>query len=748
MTHHRFALRSLALSLTASTLLLTSPAPSLAAAPRVTDLRDLGYSDVERVASEGDVSVYRISEERRGAQMLYTLAVLRPISDEEPIIKDAAASSADSRARDRQAQRAGGTVPNPWAFVPVEPPDSLIERLIAPWVRKQLEAAGVAIQVQVTTLHYASNFRVMPDPRLAEAGLRAVKDPATGQPAAYPLAMVLSTAGFVPGKGLTTWASTPVVGNSTIAEIKQRVAAEQMSPEEKAREHRERVARVSQEKEARDRAYEAQRKEVHARNDATNPLASLGYDSARLLFREGKATYFWATANGTGHWKLREMVVVLNEVAENEPVVQLVPVPGKAYLRYTDARIAFVQQRLMPMVLALKPDLRSLGIHHHVKGVRLPPTERFRIDTHTTAGFGFDQPLFIEDYLPPPEGGTWKPRYIVAPFPEPGLYPTLSEDRVTLAQARALRGQQIEQTRVASLSKADRVAEQRAKRLQAQAQRPTNFVYKSDRSWASKPGFEVPREIFNGNYDKPYMERRLPEHFARFVETYSAKCEGYVEEPRMKLTITTQTVTVNHLGLEVGSGPQRERVIYVEERFWDKYEEFRKEVGETRARNFASAVFTDFGKAAENIWKYNLDLVNDMFAHATSWQSFFEENACTSVSVTQMRENMLRAATDRPSLQAAKQGFKGAAAESEPLSPPPEQRSIFDGCYEANEFMKSEFCMCMDSGSRDVMTPAERSRYAADFFRYYSENVTAAKTGPQDRRWALQGILDGCRRFN
>lgn len=129
---------------------------------------------------------------------------------------------------------------------------------------------------------------------------------------------------------------------------------------------------------------------------------------------------------------------------------------------------------------------------------------------------------------------------------------------------------------------------------------------------------------------------------------------------------------------------------------------------------------------------------------AVSWKRFFRENRCTSATMEQMRENMLRAANGQPSLQAAGIRVRNADSETEPLVPPRDKATIFDACYENHEYKDIDFCLCMDTRARKVMHRDELKKYSADFSLYYSEIVFPRKSGLQDPRWRLYELLKQC----
>ncbi|MCP9446633.1 MAG: hypothetical protein NNA22_03555 [Nitrospira sp.] len=77
---------------------------------------------------------------------------------------------------------------------------------------------------------------------------------------------------------------------------------------------------------------------------------------------------------------------------------------------------------------------------------------------------------------------------------------------------------------------------------------------------------------------------------------------------------------------------------------------------------------------------------------------------------------------------------------------PPEEVTVFDGCYDHHEFENADYCICMDTRATQVMRADERKTYAADFSRYYTEIVFPDKGGLDDPRWRLYEMQRRCAR--
>ena len=301
-----------------------------------------------------------------------------------------------------------------------------------------------------------------------------------------------------------------------------------------------------------------------------------------------------------------------------------------------------------------------------------------------------------------------------------------------------------------------------APRATVQAERSPHYVYKSNYFWASLPNFYIPQQVFNGDFGSFQINTQFPEHFIRFVSAYSAHCEAQIKQgPYQKRTLQT---------LNAHGNVQSERHLYVEARFVPVFEAYEKRVGFSTAGEITGILLNrqgDLASAGAGLLSSPVQFINDLMNYRPqgagnsamnlmsrhlggndAWQRFFGEGdrLCSGATVTQMRENMLRAATGQPSLQQSGVRVPNAASETEPSVPPPGKETIFDGCYQNHDYKDADFCMCMDTRAGSVMRPEERKKYAADFSLYYSEIVFPQKGGPEDPRWRLYDLLKECKR--
>lgn len=685
------------------------------------DLRELGYSDAEKIGEKDGVTVYKVYDQGpRDASLIYV--ALRTLGDNDPIAEFEEIA------------------PQPGSFDKLKYKGAvanILNDIIVPSLRNRPGRNAIVVTVR----HYARGLQIKFDSKNTSVSLPLANDPKTRQYADHPLFESRHAGRRMRETDPYAWTDESVGARSyaNIGELKKLLAELNVPQEEKTRRAQEAKAKTDQAEADRQAALDAQQKTVAQRSDANNALASLGYPNATLLFKQGRATYYLSEIAAD-----RRVAVAVHELGEADRLFELVPGPEGGY-RYPDAQIALIRQKVLPAAQARWTNLNRLPVHHHVRGMRLEDTPEFRKWVRSK-GFEYEQPLFEEEYGVNQGESVWRPMYEVGTWSrERAIYPHRHESYLTIAEARTARGQKSEEQRLAKATPEQRKALLREKRLKEQATRSPHYVYKSDRYWIDHPRFYIPQQVFNGDFAAFQIRAQFPEHYRWFLEANSARCEPYIPKPRIHKTIITQPMRTDRWGNTFSAGEPRETHIYIEKRFYDKYEEYEKVIGWETLRQFADLFFGgDVDKAPERVMKVSWNKVKEVVGLAYAWKKFFNDHECTSATLFQMRENMWRAATGQPSLQAAGIPVPNAAAETEPLVPAPEDMTIFDACQEDHEYKERPFCMCMDEQAQRVMRPEERKRYSKDFSLYYQENVFPEKSGPGDPRWRLHMLVQTC----
>jgi hypothetical protein len=231
---------------------------------------------------------------------------------------------------------------------------------------------------------------------------------------------------------------------------------------------------------------------------------------------------------------------------------------------------------------------------------------------------------------------------------------------------------------------------------------PPGLVHKSAAYWSQYKS-DIIRQVFDGGFGEDIDEDgQFHVLFTGYVEQFSDSCRAYVRSPFEKETITHT----------VDGQPESSTEIYIDLRFWPKYHEFVNLGGfSDKSINQATGVVT--GRTSLSTY---LDPAMDII-------KFFKIETCKSAAMRQLSENILRAATGKPSLQTTGASIPGAEAESD-KSPAPRFAHFIDGCNAffrdpANaRFAPSDptgYCQCLSDGYQGVMTPAEDLSYANNF---------------------------------
>lgn len=511
---------------------------------------------------------------------------------------------------------------------------------------------------------------------------------------------------------------------------------------------------------------------VQIAGPTSNDLAEYGYGAAERI-AEGSDFAVYKVSEGRNKDTLQTTFVVLRDWDEQAPILRLrevsTPVPfGSVVQRVPEGPVGDIFEQHIKPWLARQParTLRA-DVRYYARGLSIPFDQRNSLAllsgvTNPVTGQPAAHPLFTALYVGNRQPGTdavqWA--YNVS---EPGNA-TITELRQRLAKVHLFKEERLRIAREQGVdldAPKKRRAELRAQRLKIQAERSPDYVYKSDRFWAVLPQFYIPQQVFNGDFDKFQVNTQFPEHFVRYVNAYSAHCEDEIKKGGyLKRTI----ITMDDLG-----NVMNQRHIYVEDRFVPYFKAYEKILGFKTMGDVARLLLDRQGDAAalgaEFLSTSPRQFINDLMTYQPrgkgnlakevlsrhlggnhAWQQFLGNHHCTSPTVYQMRENMLRVAKGEPSLQAAGIRVRNAATETEPLVPPPGRETLFDGCYADHDYKNADFCLCMDERGQKVMTPAEVKKYAADFSLFYSENVFAQKNGPGDPRWRLSGLVKECKR--
>lgn len=205
------------------------------------------------------------------------------------------------------------------------------------------------------------------------------------------------------------------------------------------------------------------------------------------------------------------------------------------------------------------------------------------------------------------------------------------------------------------------------------SKRQPGIVYKLDGYWSRYVNFDVARRAFDGDFTKLADSNQFKAILSMYASVYSARCKDHVKNwvtyhiPYQEEVSRREYMDGRvERDLRTGFAP-----LKIDARFdpefgvdWpvaNKYtlgESFKiaETMGHLKDWTVAS-VRRDFPAQFSKLTAAQVNL-------------FFREHACTSATMTQLGENLIRARRGGPSLQAEKIRLAGADAESDPATLP------------------------------------------------------------------------------
>lgn len=220
-----------------------------------------------------------------------------------------------------------------------------------------------------------------------------------------------------------------------------------------------------------------------------------------------------------------------------------------------------------------------------------------------------------------------------------------------------------------------------------QQKRKPGIVYKYDEFWEQFHHFETPRRIFDGDFKLYKDSAKFKVYFNSYAEIFSTQCKDHVKDFVKYLVPSSEKISTTYYmdGHQESEYRDTYEEVYIDARFTPQWSEFRPAV-----------FYYFFGKAlkgsmdkGKNIFEMNAkefsEKVSETLEENEAYQMgmFFKENTCESATMTQMGENLARAAHGLASLQDEGVPVAGAARESDPPGqapakylPPPKPEKI------------------------------------------------------------------------
>lgn len=204
--------------------------------------------------------------------------------------------------------------------------------------------------------------------------------------------------------------------------------------------------------------------------------------------------------------------------------------------------------------------------------------------------------------------------------------------------------------------------------FESAAKRAPGIVYKGEAYWAPFPRLEMVRRVFDGDFKGSAGSTGFKALFNTHAEVFSHQCKAQVKEfvrymiPNQEIA-RTRTYASGRVEHDYVNRPIP---VDIDKRFTPQWNEYRPAV--------MAAILAESTRAMQThgnplLWKSNeaakrlsAGLADNAFLQ---YGRFFGTMPCSSATMAQLNENMLRAAQGRPSAQAEGMRFEGAQAESD-----------------------------------------------------------------------------------
>lgn len=225
-------------------------------------------------------------------------------------------------------------------------------------------------------------------------------------------------------------------------------------------------------------------------------------------------------------------------------------------------------------------------------------------------------------------------------------------------------------------------------------------------------------------------------YFSVLQVAYDAQCRKHLPKNSVKRGFVSQVIH--------GDGTREtpeENSFFIDPRFVDKYDEYKRAATSQGTRLFTQNLNQSMKGFLEGrgLFKSATEQLND---HPTvQFKRFINATGCLSQDVKQLRENFLRKAYGKPSLQQQ----RGELPDSNRQQGLHATRQMFSACKK-NPHSSDDYCSCFATKASTIMTYSEFKYYSEDLDRFYQEVIQ--KLGPQvpagDRKWKLNEIHRPC----
>lgn len=194
--------------------------------------------------------------------------------------------------------------------------------------------------------------------------------------------------------------------------------------------------------------------------------------------------------------------------------------------------------------------------------------------------------------------------------------------------------------------------------------RRPGLVYKSAEFWDRYPKFASARNMFAGNWSEIPGIFSVAQVYYNFVHGFDEVCSAHWQRPLWTFTVTE----VDEFDIPTRIGEISR--VNMSEPFIEHFERMynRRASGQKfdALRAIGRAIT---GENRENPLSIGIEILATVVDIQTSYNSmvlFLSEQGCTSATVQQMKEQVLRIANNQSPVQDSRINFEGALTESEP----------------------------------------------------------------------------------
>ncbi|MGE0267132.1 MAG: hypothetical protein AB7S78_01570 [Candidatus Omnitrophota bacterium] len=205
--------------------------------------------------------------------------------------------------------------------------------------------------------------------------------------------------------------------------------------------------------------------------------------------------------------------------------------------------------------------------------------------------------------------------------------------------------------------------------------RQPGVVYKYDEFWAKYKDFELPRRIFDGDFKLYADNEKFKMYFNSYAEIFSTRCKDYVKEFKKYLIPSSEKISTTYYmdGHQESQYRDTYEEVYIDKRFTPQWNDYRPAVFKYFFAKSMNDMMHNEKKYTDMGVKDFKDKINATMENNEAYQlgKFFKDHPCDCATITQLGENLVRAANGLPSLQEEGLVLAGAAQESDPPGPVP-----------------------------------------------------------------------------